>query len=207
MFKTYYQYKCITLFLAALCFVPSTYALPVYQDVFPGEYFAIDFQFPEVPFESTGGADILLANGGSVSNGLLGSTVLLFHEGNLISTFNNPMANTFALFKDLTSQYNVWGTFAELAAIFQGGNSRIEFYPIFDPSVEHAFVNYQLTSFGSTQSTGTSTLSDTLITPQIISTNVIPISLPSTFVLTIIGIFGMALKSRRPCIVYSTANL
>lgn len=207
MFKIYHQNKCITLFLVVLCFVPSVHALPVYQDVFPGEYFAIDFHFSEVPFESTGGADILLSNGGSVSNGLLGSTVLLFHEGSLISTFNNPMANTFALFKDPTSIYSVWGTFADLTPIFQGGHSRIEFYPIFDSSVQHAFVNYQLTSFGATQSTSTSSFSDVLITPQIISANVALISLPSTLVLIIIGISGLILRNRISTLIYSTKNL
>ncbi|MCB1977417.1 MAG: hypothetical protein R3E36_07625 [Nitrosomonas sp.] len=202
--KIYFQIKYITLFLVTLCFAQSVHSLPVYQNVVSGEYFAIDFQFLEVPFESTGDADILLANGGAVSNGLLGSTVLLFHEGILVSTFSNPMANTFALFKDPTSLYTVWGASVDLTAIFHGGIGRMEFHPIFDPSVKNAFVNYQLTSFGATQSTGMSIFSDTLVTPQIISSNAALVSLPSSFALIIIGAFGFSFNNiKLRSIVYS----
>ncbi|MBK8536836.1 MAG: hypothetical protein IPL59_18085 [Candidatus Competibacteraceae bacterium] len=197
MSKVHYHARSLALFVVTLCFASSLHALPIYQDVLPREYFAIDFQFTETPFETTGGADILLANGGSVSNGLLGSTVLLFHEGSLVATFNNPMANTFALFKDPASPYTVWGVPADLTPIFQGGNSRMEFHPIFDPLVDNAFVNYQLVFFGAAQSTGASSFSDTLVVPQIVSANVVAVPSPSTFALVAIGAFGLALMCKR----------
>lgn len=189
--KVNYHVRCLSLFVVTFFFASSSHALPIYQNVLPGEYFAIDFRFTEVPFETTGAADILMANGGSVSNGLLGSTVSLFHESHLVATFENPMANTFALFKAPKSSYTVFGVPANLLPIFQGGNSRMEFHPIFDTSVENAFVNYQLVFFGATQSTSASSLSDTLVTPQIVSASVVAVPSPSSFALLAIGAIGL----------------
>lgn len=191
MSHLHHHARCLVLFVITCCLSSSLQALPIYQDVLPGEYFAIDFQFTEIPFETTGGADILIANGGSASIGLLGSTVLLFHEGILKATFNSPMANTFAVFRDPNSEYALWGASADLVPIFQGGNSRMEFHPIFDHSVVSAFVNYQLVFFGATQSTSTSSLSETLVTPQILSANVVAIPSSSTFALVVIGAIGL----------------
>ncbi len=176
-------------------------SLPIYQTVKQGEYLAVNFHFSSVPFESSGGADILLANGGSVANGLLISDVFLFHEGKLVATYINTMHNTFALFKNPESPYLLFGgVSADLEPIFQGGNSRIEFHPIFDESIANPnielFVDYQLVFFGATQSTGASSLSDTIITPRITSAKVQSVPEPSTLLLLGSGMMGLVAMRR-----------
>jgi hypothetical protein len=178
-----------------LVFMPArATTLPIYQDVLPGQYLAIDFEFTALP---PAGADVLMANGGGVANGLLGSDVLLYHDGVLIAQWTNPMLNTFAIFAEPGSPYKAWGTNVDLSQIFNGGNSRMEFHPIFDPSIANATVNYQLDFFGAYQSTSGGALSDAGSTPSVLSVSVVQaVPLPSSFLLFVSAIFAAGAKRR-----------
>lgn len=155
-------FRAAPLILALVCPL-SAKALPIYETVLPGESFSIDFKFKA----DTGSSDVLLANGGASSLGLLGSNVELFVNNKLLSSWVNPMTNTFAVFKDPGSYYTAWGATTDLTDIFNGANARLEFHPIFDTSIAGAFVDYQLDFFGAAQSLTNGSLSDQIISPMI----------------------------------------
>src|SRR6185295_17355858 len=94
----------------------SATALPIYETVLPNQFFSVDFKFKT----DTGDADVLEANGGGTALGLLGSNIELFVNNKLVSSWLNPMSNTFAIFKDPGSNYTAWGATIDLADIFNG---------------------------------------------------------------------------------------
>lgn len=171
--------RLLALVVAAFC-ATSANALPLYQDVSPGEYWAINFQFSAVPFESTGGADVFIANGGSSARGLLSSIVSIFRDGVLLASYDNASMATLGVFRTPESPYRLFGVAADLDGIFHGGAGRLELKPVFDPTVADAFVNYQLTQFEAKQSSGIVSFLDAAVAPTISSTALLSVPEPAS---------------------------
>ncbi len=172
-------------------------AATILQDVRPGEYFSVEFQFTGVPFSDSVGADVFMANGGSVSHGLLNSKVYLYADNQLIGTFLNDMLNTFAMFKTPESPYQIWAVSADLEGLFHGAQGRIEFHPMFDALAIDPFVNYQLVFLGAMQSSSPNTLIDDLVSPVVSSASLHAVPLPPALPLILMALGAITLFKRR----------
>ena len=165
-------------------------SLPAYVTVTPGQYLQIDFSFSSDPFSSSGGSIALEVNGGSVSEGASGSTVYLYHDGDLLGTYDSDQQNSYAAFEAEVSGYCCSATLTpELSEVFSGGSSQIDFFPTFDGS-QNAFINFQISTLGAVQFNAP-VIQPAYATFSAESTSPVPIPAALLLLLSGLGVLGM----------------
>jgi hypothetical protein len=168
-------------------------SLPAFFDVTSGESLAIDFSYSADPFATSGGSDLLLVNGGGLSNNVTNSVISLYHDGNLLGTFTNSQPNTFALFSSPQNTYmTLPSTVVDLSEIFTGGESEIIFQPVSQGS--NWSIDYQLDLLGAAKSANV----NSLVQPDSLTASIVPsVPVPGTLWLLLSGLGGLSVTRHR----------
>ena len=112
--------------------VADNISLPASFTALLGQSLVIDFSYSSDPLVASGGSDVLLISGGGVSQDVTNSTVDLYHDGQLLGSFNNSQPNAYAAFRDPQSAFDIQPSeVVNLSPIFTGGESEIVLRPSF----------------------------------------------------------------------------